>query len=923
MQEQFIKVRGARQHNLKNVDLDIPKNKLVVFTGVSGSGKSSLAFDTIYAEGQRRYVESLSSYARQFLGMMKKPDVDFIEGLSPSISIDQKSTSHNPRSTVGTVTEIYDYLRLLYARVGHSRSPISGRRLEKQTVQQIVDKILDYPKTFKLEQVKIIVLSPIVKSRKGTYEELFSRLLSQGYARVRVDGQIFSLEEDITLDRYVKHDIEVVIDRLVIKTDSKDEENVVKRLTDSIELALNLADGEMYLNLVDFKELGTVNSIKIKQNGDIFYSEKLVDPETGESFPEIEPHSFSFNSPHGACPKCNGLGIIKELSQEKIYNSNLTILEGGIYPMHRIIDKEDSYMMRSLNAMAIEEKFSLKKPLADLTEEQLQLVLNGSKKTYKFTYTNFMGIEKTITRAFDGVIPWLMKRYAETDSEWVRSDVEQYMIENPCPVCLGFRLKHESLAVTILGINITDVGNLSIRDASKWITQVSEGSGASSSKFKTHVLKKLFNFDTINPSEDRLNEQELEIGKQVFKEISARLDFLLAVGLEYLSLNRTAKTLSGGESQRIRLASQIGTGLTGVLYVLDEPSIGLHQRDNERLIRTLENLRDIGNSVVIVEHDEDTILRSDYMVDIGPGAGEHGGEVVFTGQSKELIKNPGESLTGKYLSGKLKIDKSEILKQIKKLDILGELKNVRKYKDSEKILITNVQENNLKGFDFELPLGKFVCITGVSGSGKSSLVNDILVQAVAKEINKRKTTPGKYEKIYGIELIDKLVEIDQSPIGRTPRSNPATYTGIFTDIRNVFALTKEAKTRGYKPGRFSFNVKGGRCEKCQGAGVVQISMQFLPDVYVKCDLCKGKRYNRETLQIDYKGKNIAQVLDMTVEEGMKYFENINNIKSKLKTLNDVGLGYIRLGQAATTLSGGESQRVKLASELSKRSTGKT
>ncbi len=905
MSEEFIKVRGARSNNLKSIDVDIPKNKMTVITGLSGSGKSSLAFDTIYAEGQRRYVESLSAYARQFLGLMDKPDVDLIEGLQPAISIDQKSTGHNPRSTVGTVTEIYDYLRLLFARVGHPRSPVNGHRLEKQTVQQIVDKLFEMP-----PGKSIIILSPIIKNRKGTYEELFTRLLGQGYARVRVDDHIYSLEEDIKLDKFVKHNIELVVDRVILDSDSKE---LQKRVTDSVELALNMGDGEIYVNISDEK-----------QNEDLFFSEKLVDKTTGQSFPEVEPHSFSFNSPHGACPNCNGLGAIKEIDESLILNPRLTVMEGGIYPWARMIETDSSYMMGLLKAMSEVHKIDLRKQLGKLPADQLSKLLYGTgSEKYSVNHTNSEGRTNVWNSKFEGVIPNLQRRYLETDSEYIRSEIEQYMIDKMCPVCLGNRLKKEALAVTIAGVNIVDVGNMSIKEAFDWMESLSTTGDASFVGAKS-TLSVLFDLTKADFSADNLTNQEMEIGKQVFKEILARLNFLKSVGLEYLTLNRTARTLSGGEAQRIRLASQIGTGLTGVLYVLDEPSIGLHQRDNDKLIHTLEHLRDIGNTVVVVEHDEDTIRKADYIVDIGPGAGEHGGKVIFQGSSKLLSNNdlPQDSLTFKYLTGKQKISKENILKDVNKIESVVNGSNANGSKKGS-ILLTNVTHNNLKGFDFEVPLGKFVCVTGVSGSGKSSLVNDVFYRAIAKQLYGSKEAPGQFSKLIGIENIDKVIDIDQSPIGRTPRSNPATYTGTFNIVRELFAQTKEARARGYKAGRFSFNVKGGRCEKCQGAGVIQISMQFLPDVYVKCDVCDGHRYNRETLQIDYKGKNIAEVLNMTVEESLAFFANINQIKSKIQTLVDVGLGYIRLGQAATTLSGGESQRVKLAAELSKRSTGKT
>lgn len=906
-EKDLIKIRGARANNLKNIKLDIPKHKLIVITGVSGSGKSSLAFDTIYAEGQRRYVESLSAYARQFLGLMEKPDVDLIEGLAPAISIDQKSAGHNPRSTVGTVTEIYDYLRLLFARVGHPRSPVNGNRLSKQTVQQIVDNILQFPITLKSAEVKIQLLAPIIKDRKGTYEELFQRFLSQGYVRARVDGQTYGLEEDIRLDKQKKHNIELVVDRLVIGKNSGNDPEAMKRLTDSVELALNLGEEEILVNLVD-------------ENRDLFYSEKLVDPATGNSFAEIEPHSFSFNSPHGACANCTGLGVIKEVDPIRVYNPRLSITEGGIYPWSRMADNVDSWHMQLLSQVAEKIGFSLRVPLGQLAPEHLQIVLYGSQDSkYKVQYkSSNTGASVAYETAFEGVIPNLTRRYQQTDSEYIRREIEEYMNELGCPVCKGLRLKKESLAVTIRGRNIVDITDMSIKQAQDWVHDLGGiQTEASDEAQPASTLETYFDFPAVKPEEDGLTEQEQEIAKQILKEISARLNFLISVGLDYLTLSRRARTLSGGEAQRIRLASQIGTGLTGVLYVLDEPSIGLHQRDNARLISTLENLRDLGNTVLVVEHDEDTIRTAEHVVDIGPGAGEHGGEVVAQGTVADIIAAP-NSLTGKYLSGEIKITKDSIQQQLAEIGIKskgGENNNfVRLY---------GVKHNNLKGIDVEVPLGKLVVVTGVSGSGKSSLVNEVLYKALAKEIYGSKDQPGEYGELRGVEHLDKVIDIDQSPIGRTPRSNPATYTGVFGPIRDIFAQTKESKARGYKPGRFSFNVKGGRCENCQGDGLIKIEMQFLPDVYVTCEVCKGQRYNRETLQIDFKGKNIAEILNMTVEEALEFFTNVPTISNKLQTLTDVGLGYIRLGQSAITLSGGEAQRVKLASELSKRQTGRT
>ncbi|MFQ5493566.1 MAG: excinuclease ABC subunit UvrA, partial [Candidatus Dojkabacteria bacterium] len=884
-----IVVKGARSHNLKNIDVEIPKDKLVVITGLSGSGKSSLAFDTIYAEGQRKYVESLSSYARQFLGMMEKADVDLIEGLSPAISIDQKSSGHNPRSTVGTITEIYDYLRLLYARAGHPHSPVSGKRLESQTVQQIVDRILAFPKKYGQKKLRIMLLAPVVKNRKGTYEELFQRYLSQGFIRARVNGEMYSLEEDIKLDRYKKHNIDVIVDRLVVE-DGKQDEDFVKRLTDSVETALNLGDREILVNIID-------------EHQDEFFSEKLVDPETGESFQQIEPHTFSFNSPHGACPKCDGLGHIREIDKRLVLNPRLTISEGGLFPWSKMADNADSWHMQLLRAVADSEGFSIREPLGQLSEEHLHTVLYGAgDRKFSFKYTNRSnGSNSTVSVRYEGLIPSLLRRYQQTNSDYIRKDIEQYMHEMECPQCKGARLNNVALAVTIEDTNIYELTHLPLKKFKPWLDRTKSPSGISSTS-------------------DSLTKQELTIVKQVFKEIEARVDFLLAVGLDYLSLGRTARTLSGGEAQRIRLASQIGTGLSGVLYVLDEPSIGLHQRDNNRLIKTLQNLRDLGNTILVVEHDKDTILTADHVIDMGPGAGEHGGKIVAEGTPEQIKKNS-KSLTGRYLSGKVSINIEEIKSLAKQINNIPD--GILKSDEDSKLTLVGAKHNNLKNVTVDFPLGSFISVTGVSGSGKSSLVNETLTRILKRQFYRSKAIPGSYEKLEGTENVDKIVEIDQSAIGRTPRSNPATYTGVFTSIRDIYSQTRESKVRGYKPGRFSFNVRGGRCETCQGDGLLKIEMQFLSDVYVQCDVCKGLRYNRETLQIDYKGKNIAEVLDMTVKTALDFFKNIPSIKNKLITLDQVGLGYIRLGQSATTLSGGEAQRVKLSSELSKRSTGKT
>ncbi|AUS10525.1 excinuclease ABC subunit UvrA [Laceyella sacchari] len=849
MAQENIVIRGARVHNLKNIDITIPRDKFVVVTGLSGSGKSSLAFDTIYAEGQRRYVESLSAYARQFLGQMDKPDVDAIEGLSPAISIDQKTTSRNPRSTVGTVTEIYDYLRLLFARVGHAHCPEHGIRITSQTVPQMADRIMALP-----ERTRIQIMAPLVKGRKGEHVKLLEDVARQGYVRVRVDGEIRDLSEEIRLEKNKKHTIEVVVDRVVVK------EGVQARLTDSLETALSLSGGEVLIDVIDGEEL--------------LFSQNLACPECGFSIDELSPRMFSFNSPFGACPTCDGLGSRMEIDPDLVIpNPQLSLAEGAIEPWS---SGTSSYYPQLLEAACRHFGIDMKIPFAELDKKDKAIILHGSKERFPFKYTNENGFTRESQALFEGIIPHLNRRYRETGSELMREHLENYMSNKPCPTCKGARLKKEILSVTVGGKNIDYVTNLSIKEAHEF-------------------------FATLE-----LSEKEMQIARQVLKEIKERLGFLVNVGLDYLSLSRSAGTLSGGEAQRIRLATQIGSSLMGVLYILDEPSIGLHQRDNNRLIATLKKMRDLGNTLIVVEHDEDTMLACDYIIDIGPGAGAHGGRVVSAGTPAEVMADE-NSLTGRYLSGRNFIPVPE-----------------QRTKPGDKwITIKGAKENNLKNIDVKFPLGVFTCVTGVSGSGKSTLVNEILLKAVAREVNKAKAVPGKHRKIEGIEHIDKVINIDQSPIGRTPRSNPATYTGVFDDIREVFASTQEAKVRGYQKGRFSFNVKGGRCEACRGDGIIKIEMHFLPDVYVPCEECKGKRYNRDTLEIKYKGKNISDVLEMTVEEALDFFQNIPRIKRKIQTLYDVGLSYMKLGQPATTLSGGEAQRVKLASELYKRSTGRT
>ena len=848
----YIRIRGANEHNLKNVDLDIPRDKLVVLTGLSGSGKSSLAFDTIYAEGQRRYMESLSSYARQFLGQMEKPDVESIEGLSPAISIDQKSTNRNPRSTVGTVTEIYDYFRLLYARIGIPHCPKCGREIRRQTVDQMVDQIMALP-----ERTKIQLLAPVVRGRKGRHEKLLDRAKKSGYVRVRIDGNLYELSEEIKLDKNIKHNIEIVVDRLVVKP------GIEKRLTDSVENVLHLAEGLMMVDIIDGE---TMN-----------FSQSFSCPDCGISIDEIEPRSFSFNNPFGACPECFGLGYKMEFDEDlMIPDKKLSIAEGAITVLgwQSCTDKK-SFTYAILDALSKEYKFSLDTPFEEYPKKIHDILIHGTDgKEVKVYYKGQRG-EGVYDVAFEGLLRNVERRYRETGSQTMKAEYEEFMRITPCSACKGQRLKPEALAVTVGGCNIAELTELSI--------------------------EKLYQFlETLE-----LDKQQMLIGGQILKEIRARIRFLLDVGLDYLTLGRATGSLSGGEAQRIRLATQIGSGLVGVAYILDEPSIGLHQRDNDKLLNTLKHLRDLGNSVLVVEHDEDTMREADYIVDIGPGAGEHGGKVVAEGTAEEIMANP-DSITGAYLSGKKKIPVPEV-----------------REKPSGWLKITDAEENNLKGIDVEIPLGIMTCVTGVSGSGKSSLVNEILYKRLARDLNRARTIPGKHKNIEGLEQLDKVIAIDQSPIGRTPRSNPATYTGVFDLIRDLFASTADAKARGYKKGRFSFNVKGGRCEACSGDGILKIEMHFLPDVYVPCEVCHGKRYNRETLEVKYKGKSIYDVLNMTVEEALHFFENVPSIRRKMETLYDVGLSYIRLGQPSTQLSGGEAQRIKLATELSKRSTGKT
>ena len=851
--QNFIEIKGARENNLKNIDLTIPRDKLVVLTGLSGSGKSSLAFDTIYAEGQRRYVESLSSYARMFLGQMEKPDVDYIDGLSPAISIDQKTTSKNPRSTVGTVTEIYDYLRLLWARVGTPHCPICGKEIKQQTIDQIIDQVLSLP-----EATRIQVMAPVIRGKKGEHAKIFEDARRSGYVRCRVDGIAYDLGEEIKLEKNKKHNIEIVVDRLVIR------EDIARRLTDSVEVASNLAGGLVVINVVG-------------EDRDILFSQNYACEDCGVSIEELTPRMFSFNNPFGACPTCTGLGSQLKVDPDLIIpNKNLSILEGAITASGWNNIKSDGISRMYFDALAKKYRFKLDTPVKDLSKEVLDVILYGTKGEELTLHYDQPRGKGTLHQAFEGICNNLERRYKETQSDAVRKELEDCMSQSPCPTCHGRRLRRESLAVTVGGIDIDTFCHKSVTEALD---------------FMEHL---------------ELTETQQMIAAQILKEIKNRLGFLRSVGLQYLTLSRSAASLSGGESQRIRLATQIGSSLMGVLYILDEPSIGLHQRDNDKLLKTLQDLRDLGNTLLVVEHDEDTMRAADYIVDVGPGAGVHGGEIVAAGTPEEVMNTPG-SITGDYLAGRRKIP----------------VPDHRRKGNGKHLKIFGARENNLRNVDVDIPLGTFTCVTGVSGSGKSSLVNEILYKKLGADLNRVKVRPGKHDRIEGEEYLDKVIDIDQSPIGRTPRSNPATYTGLFNDIRELFASTQDAKTRGYGPGRFSFNTRGGRCEACQGDGLLKIEMHFLPDIYVPCEVCKGKRYNRETLEVRYKGKNIYEVLEMTVDEALPFFENLPKIYNRLKTLEEVGLGYVKLGQASTTLSGGEAQRVKLATELSKRSTGKT
>ena len=871
MSSNVIRVVGAREHNLKNITVEIPRNKLVVITGLSGSGKSSLAFDTIFAEGQRRYVESLSAYARQFLGQMQKPDVDYIEGLSPAVSIDQKGTSHNPRSTVGTVTEIYDFLRLLFARVGIPHCPVCGREVVKQSAQEIVDAIQALP-----SGTRILVLAPVVRGRKGTYQAVFEEIRKAGFARARVDGTVYPLDEEIALDRYKIHTIESVVDRLVVTGSGSGEELTANltRLTDSVETALKFGEGYLTIQVL---------ASDPKDNQDMHFSEHLACPEHGISIPEIEPRTFSFNTPHGACPDCQGLGNKLEINPERVIDPERSLTDGALIAMEWNNLREDvGYYWQLLDAMAQHFHIELNKPFRELPQEKQNLVLFGTKgEKVRVHYHNRDGRTATFDTAFEGVIGNLERRYRETNSEYIREKISEYMSDRPCPTCQGKRLRPEAIAVTVNDINIIDATAWPINRALEWI-------------------------EKLAGRRTPLTPRQQAISERILKEIRARLGFLVNVGLDYLTLNRSAGSLSGGEAQRIRLATQVGSRLVGVLYVLDEPSIGLHPRDNNRLLDTLKGLRDLGNTVLVVEHDDDTIRTADWVVDLGPGAGEHGGRIIAEGTPQDIIEHP-KSLTGAYLSGRKHIP----------------VPKKRRTGNGKHLTVVGAKANNLKNIDVNIPLGKLVCITGVSGSGKSSLMSDVLYNALAASLNRARTQPGEHERIDGIEHLDKIVNIDQSPIGRTPRSNPGTYTGMFDEIRKLFAELPESKIRGYKPGRFSFNVHGGRCEACQGQGELRIEMQFLPDIYVLCDVCHGSRFNRETLQVKFKGHSVADVLAMTVDHALTEFAAFPHMMNRLKLLQEVGLGYIKIGQPGTTLAGGEAQRVKLAKELSRRATGRT
>jgi excinuclease ABC subunit A len=887
MSKNVIRVVGAREHNLKNISVEIPRDKLVVITGLSGSGKSSLAFDTIFAEGQRRYVESLSAYARQFLGQMDKPDVDYIEGLSPAVSIDQKGASHNPRSTVGTVTEVYDYMRLLFARAGIPHCPVCGREVARQSAQEIVDAIRELP-----EDARILILAPLIRGRKGTHQAVLDEIRKAGFVRARVDGVVHELDEDIQMDRYKMHNIEAVVDRLIMHSSgqSDDEQAALSRLTDSVETALKFGEGYLTVHWMNppvkqsFPENGEEES-KTEEGRDLHFSEHLACPEHGSVLPEIEPRTFSFNTPHGACPECQGLGGKLEIDPDLLIpDCDLSLEEGAIIASEWRGPREEGggYYWQALEAAARHFDIDLSLPVRELSQEQMDIILYGTKgKEVTINYRNKDGRKATFRAPFEGVVGNLQRRYNETTSEYMRERISEFMSEQVCPSCNGTRLRKEALAVTIDNINIVEITHWPVMRSLEWVRQLAH-------------------------SGTPLNERQQAIASRVLKEIEARLGFLVDVGLDYLTLDRSAASLSGGEAQRIRLATQIGSRLMGVLYVLDEPSIGLHPRDNNRLLNTLKEMRDLGNTVLVVEHDTETIRTADWILDLGPRAGEHGGKVVAEGTVADILENK-DSLTGAYMSGRLNVPIPEIRRQ-------GNGKNLE---------IVGARENNLKNINVKIPLGKLVCITGVSGSGKSTLMVEILYKALARKLNRAQTQPGEHDRIEGIEQLDKIINIDQSPIGRTPRSNPGTYTGLFDHIRSLYAELPESKVRGYKPGRFSFNVHGGRCEACQGQGQLRIEMQFLPDVYVPCDVCHGARFNRETLQVQFKGLNIADVLDLTVENGLELFSAFPAMVNRLQTLYDVGLGYIRIGQPAPTLSGGEAQRVKLARELSKRSTGRT